>query len=748
MTADRKAKQLAILEQLAREVEQEELQEKEARDLNTVEEDTQVPEEFTEAVPDAWGEDKRLELKAERQAEEDSYLKKLNIVSVYKKLTGNNVKLSGGENEKLVFCPTADHHNSNSEAACINTAKGTWVCYGQCEDGGGVIDMVAAANGVPFGKKLKGTDYAKAKQKTLEDFCGWVFERSGKGWVGKSPEAQQREREEFEAEAGISSENTDEPSPEDVASGLGFSIAAIDDDLPSIGPTSFAKSEFGIKEEDQPEKPAPVVEAPPTSLETKPPRGVEQPRPRLASVPDIEDEYDDFDDVLLPEIDGIWEHLPEGTPLHEYMRVTRDMKVPKEFCLFRGLQLLALSAGPYARGKVGRAFKPTLSVLFVGVTGAGKSQSRWVMNEVLDHIVFKWNASPPTGGLYGEHTGVKKLVEPGSGEYLIDQMSEEVQNGAKFKVRDVMGDLEVDELSRFMAKGMTQGSTLIGVFQELDNDPKLDLVVSAGSRSGGGDTVAINPNVVFSAGVQPSALGRLVGKGNIGNGLLARFEVVTGNKVYGGDPFDSGMKDTDHCQDLYTDVAVYYMNKTEQNGKTVRKLFYINVHDDARDEMRAAAATIERWQRGEDIKSRFDLKLFKIATLFAINRRADFVMKEDIKAAMWVMEYLNRSTTMTGEKVVSTEGNEMEAAILAGISATVASGRTSSEAVVWNRTRGSSKGWDRSAFVKKLNELEERGEIISMMSQGKRGKKTKIYTVHGQAPLKVAKNTTQDRKSK
>ena len=310
-----------------------------------------------------------------------------------------------------------------------------------------------------------------------------------------------------------------------------------------------------------------------------------------------------------------------------------------------------------------------------------------------------------------------------------------------------MGELEVDELARFMGKGAVTGSSLIGIFQEMDNNPGLDGAIKAGSRSGG-VVMAFNPNLVFSAGVQPSALPKLIGKGNIGNGLLARFEIVTGNKIPGTDPFDNKLKDTDFCQELYTDVAAHYMRLISPEGKNVRKLYVIKVHDEARDEMRKAYRIVEQWKIDTDIKSRFDLKLFKLATLFAINRKASEVVKEDIQSAMWVMEYLNRSTTMTNDRVVTTEGNDMQDAIMTAISAMVASGQPASEGKIWSRTRGKSKGWDRMEFVKRLNFLEENGNLISSTSTGSRGPKSKIYAVQGQAPLKVVKPETTDRKSK
>ncbi|ANA85776.1 DNA helicase [Gordonia phage Woes] len=738
-----KASQHPILAKLIAEVEQEEAQERQEQELKVVESDAVVPDEFKEAAPDVWSDKEAWrKRKAEQQAEEDDALNALRIREVYEKLTGNKVnpKRTGGKNEILVFCPSSDHHNTNTEAACINIQKNTWVCYGQCDNGGGVVDMVAAANGLVYGKQSKGKDFAKAKQITLEQFCGWEFVKDGKGYVGKSPERLAQEAKEFSEEYGVpleepAEEPAEEPvkkkSAQEVAEELGFNLAAVDDDLPEIGPTSFSRKEFGADSD----KDEPHAEPTPTSdqsshiadqAEAKPASGdavgVHE-EPRVES-PALDPDIDTAD--LLPEISGVFENIPKGTALYEYMRVVEEMSIPKEFSLFRGLQLLSLSAGPYVRGRVGRPFKTTLSVLFVGATGAGKSQSRKPMNQVLDHIVYNWLPNPPSGRPYGTHTGVKRLIEPGSGEYLLQELSQEVEAGVPYKIQDVMADLEVDELSRFMGKGAMVGSSLVGIFQEMDNDPGLNAEIRAGSRSGG-TIIATNPNLVFSAGVQPKALPQLIGRGNIGNGLLARFEIVTGNKLIASDPFDDKMKDTDHCQELYTDIAAYYLGKVDPEGKGVRKLVYLDVHQSARDLMRQYYHTIEQWKHDDDIKSRFDLKLFKFATLFAVNRKADLVMREDIECAMWVMEYLNRSTTITGERTVVTQGGEIEDAITSAVSYYTARKGYATQGDINMKARVKKNGWDPADVWRRLDMLVERGEIVVAPSESRRGPKAARY---------------------
>lgn len=732
MTDDRLAKQRAAIEQARAMLAAEEKRKAEAEELK--EDITDVPAELAEAVPDVFDEDKGyIKDRAEQREREDSYLKRLNILAMYKKLTGHDAKRSGGQNEKLVFCPSASHHNTNSEAACINTVKKTWVCYGQCDDGGGVIDMVAAANNMPFGKQLKGKDYAQAKQLVLEKYCGWKFEKTAQGWVGKSPEEQEAEVKAFEKDYG-----TLPPLPEEDDDEEGDS-SDDDDNLPTLGKVKIKQPTRGYQ-------PKTVIEGPGPVLESS--------HPHLAPVPSPEPIEDDADGSgpleKLPELDDIWKYIPEGTPLYEFMVAVEEMPVPKEFSLFRGLQLLSLSAGPYVRGKVGRIFKTTLSVLFVGSSGAGKSQSRGAMNQVLDHVCYKWIPVPPNGTKYGIHSGVKRLIEPGSGEFLLQELSTEQNENGNYKIADVMADLEVDELSRFMGKGNVTGSSLVGVFQEMDNDPTLDSEVRAGSRSGG-VVIAKNPNMVFSAGVQPNALKHLVGRQNISNGLLARFEIVTGNRIISDDPFESKIKDITRAQELYTDLVVYYAGKTDPDSKGVRKLFVIDVDRSARDAMKRSYRYVEELKEDQDIKSRFDLKLFKLATLFAINRKADLVMQEDVEAAHWLMEYLNRSSTLTAEKVAQVEGNAMDDAILKWSLYWTEKQGYVTRGKIDNKIDVKKNGWDNAVVSKRIEALIDSGYLLVDPRSGKRGPASRRL-VHpdgiSRADLKVIKQGQEPSRSR
>ncbi|UTN91164.1 DNA binding protein [Gordonia phage PokyPuppy] len=745
-----------ILEMLKEKVAREEAEAAAKAELETVESEAEVPSEFSEAAPDVWDDDNDWrKRKAEQQAEEDDALKSLRVREVYERLTGRKVdpKRSGGKNEILVFCPSADHDNSNTEAACINTVKNTWVCYGQCDNGGGVVDMVAAAHGLPYGKSSKGKEFAKAKQITLEELCGWQFVREGKAYVGKSPQTQQREAAEFEATYTQAAEEVVEEikshvvSREEVAKKLGFSLDAVDDDLPSIGATKFDRSEFGA------DAPAEVVKVkpyrePPASLVTSPASSSE--RPTLHSVPqevtNDEDEEDLETQELLPEIEGIFDNIPQDTPLYEFMYATNHLATPKEFLLFRGLQLLALSSGAYVRGSVaGRHFKPSLACMFIASSGAGKSESNEYLASVLDDDAYTWRTFSPTSGQYMWNSGVKSFRDPGSGEYLLQVLSQVKNDSGVHKVRDVTMHLDIDELAQLMSKGAIKGSSLITTIQKFDNSGGVNHSISTGSM-GMGEQKAVNPNVIISAGTQAAVLGRLLGQGNIGNGLMARFEIVTGNRAPERKSFRLKPVNLSYAQELYVDIAKKYLNGADQ---AKRNLIVIPFNDECEDEFDRINYKMQKLKLTSDAKSRFDLKFRKFCLLFAINSGRTEVMLEDLRSAEWIMDYLDRTTSMTAEKTVTSEGNEMEDGILAAAAGAIEykDKGYATEGDLWMRSSGKKKGWDKDAFRRKVEKLVEFGELVVDPRTAARGPKGHRYVLPGSPTLKAVPNT-KNRKTK
>ncbi|AKJ71901.1 putative primase [Tsukamurella phage TIN4] len=690
-------------------------------------ESVEVPVEFADAAPVLFEEHSYAGRRAEQQSEEDSALKKLQITQIYRKLTGDaRPKLNnGGKNELLIFCPASGHNNTSSEAAWMNVNKNTWTCA-VCDNGGGIIDMVAAANGMTFGKASKGKDFAKAKQLTLEKFCGWTFERDKLGYVGKSPAKKKQEIEAFEAEFGKlpDTDDDDEESHRvaQVTKPAGMDYAEGDEDLPSIGPTKFSTKDFGVT---QPGTPAAQTKVEPTPIKKPEPTRLEAKPSSLASVTAIrpvETEDEDHDDnEVLPEIGGVFDHLPKGTPVYEFMWATKDVSYPKEFMLFRALQLVAAAAGPYVRGALNstNTFKPSISCLYVAGSGVGKSQSFNYISEIAEHDAFKWRVLSASTGSYQLHSGVKLIKEVGSGEYLIKQLSQHESESGPQKIRDVVALAEFDEMASIMSKAAIKGSSLLTTIQRLENSGKVTHTVSTGSMSSG-ELSAVNPNPIIAMGTQPSVMSKILGGGNINNGFVARFDIVTGNPIIEEDEFNKPRVNLNHAAALYGDLATKYLNGGDQEK---RDLVYIHFAPECEKEFNRINVKMQKLKATSDVKSRFDLKFRKYCLLFALNADRDQIIPADLRAAEWIMEYLDRTATMTNAKTVNTEGNEMEEGILRAIAkASAYQGKGyATMGQIWLRSQGARKGWDKDALVKRVERLIDRGDVAVDPKTASRG---------------------------
>jgi hypothetical protein len=142
--------------------------------------------QFMDSVPDvsadATEDNKRLEIVDRQQ-----FIDRISILDVYKKLTGNSVRVSAGQTNSIMgFCVSPSHNNTNSEAMQMSTDN-TWVCHA-CEQGASQVGMVAFSMGVAEvgSGKLRGQSYAKAEEQLLQMF-GWEKHKLSNGKTAMTP---------------------------------------------------------------------------------------------------------------------------------------------------------------------------------------------------------------------------------------------------------------------------------------------------------------------------------------------------------------------------------------------------------------------------------------------------------------------------------------------------------------------------------------------------------------------------------
>ena len=420
-------------------------------------------------------------------------------------------------------CPTPGHTDTNPSAS-LNTKTGLWVCFG-CEAGGDIYTL----GGIKFGMDEHSSDLPALKRKMAEDLTGKSFIEHGPYSVIDIPavrelvDAENRERERREEEDNRALQEKLQ-AKEQQAQALEQEYQAEMDEFTRMLEDSELVDEPAPRTPGTPTDSAattaPTVDAPATlDLPANP-----NPQP-AKDQPAESSQTPNYDHLMVPppQFTGYDGLLAPGTFLADYYAATSQDKYANDFHFFNGLVGLSLAIGRKATLRDEQPIIGNLYVCFVANTGAGKSKTgSWLSRVVNSGIPFV--PSDP------DRLGVKLLNDPGSGEYLLDQMVDEVvptpgvpasPTAPSTDTGRVKALLAYDELSKLAAKSGREGNTLLTMVTELYDTRR----AATGSRSSK-PVVAIDPYLVVTANVQPSALRKMFNKDNISSGFLNRWLFV------------------------------------------------------------------------------------------------------------------------------------------------------------------------------------------------------------------------------
>lgn len=569
--------------------------------------------EYDDAIPE-------IGTSVDVRAEEDEAIKSIDMFTIYEHVTGRkaNRKMNGGTNNYLQFCPTAGHDNKESEASWLDPVKGTWVCMGQCGDGGGRLDMFAAGRGMNFGKSLKGAEYSKAKNEYLIELCGWERGPDGRA---KSPNQAKAEAEEFERVIEINQRQ----------------VPKVEEDSSSTGTDEEESNVISLDE-----------------------RRAENADAGSDTLPN------------LGTLDDILGHLPAGSPVYEYVKTYAVNGAPHEFDLFNGLMLIGMCGGPFLRGVGHRGpFNASFWQLRVAPPGSGKSQAKHSVNSILKLAELAWiSLKPAVQGDYGIARGVRP-INPASGEALIDFFAKAGEGESRYDIRDVTGWWALDEYASLSAKSAIRGSSLMSMLMDFDAVGRTeDDVVDSSEAIGRVSSKAHNPLLFVSANIQPNRIQKVIGEEGRDNGLVSRFDVISSNHreeelsistvEFVSDP------DAARVREKFREVVEKYTDKMRADeGLGPGEALRIGINPAAH---KAYDKLYNKYSKPEDdAHSRFSLKALRYCLLFAMNSLHDEVMLEDVQRAEWVMKFLERSTALLAKKVTSTKYTDLDERVMKAI---------------------------------------------------------------------------------
>lgn len=411
----------------------------------------------------------------------DRVIDNIDILDAYRRWIGKTIAphRSGKREGIHVSCPLPNHPDKNP-SAWVNLDKKTWYCGG-CDVGGDVIDLAAIHFGM--GDYKSGKNFGEIRKRIAQDY-GYTFVpvpgRAEPAIVAPAPEVE-------------APEPPAPPAP----------VAVVPPASPE--PTSDLA-------------PVPATVAPP-----------------LASVSSIEPAEEDDDDQLdLPGLD--WrEIVTPDTFLDAYMRQVSHDDVPEEYHLWLGLMAIGMAIGRDVTLQDRRPVMGNLFVCILGRTGVGKSRATEHVNR-LTQMAIPWSPSDPLS------RGVKPISTPSSGENMIFQFSQTIQDPSNPKVvigyQPIRGIVDYNELSGLVGRGNRQGSTVKSTLMQFFDASKT--ISSASMTHGAMRAEDAFASVLTTA--QPRALRELLTQSDLDSGFLNRWIFVTGKmkprEAFGGTEID------------------------------------------------------------------------------------------------------------------------------------------------------------------------------------------------------------------
>ena len=370
-----------------------------------------------------------------------------------------------------------------------------------------------------------------------------------------------------------------------------------------------------------------------------------------ATEAEVIDLYDDGDrEIILPSLD--WRPVVHpDTFLDAYMKACIQDDVPEEYHLFHGMLALGFAVGRDVRLS---DLVPVYSNLFVctlGRSGAGKSNARYHLDQLLaTALPHDW--SDPNS------KGVRKITSPGSAEVLIHHFQKPITDPSDPKkiigYAPVRGLIDFNEFSSLVARTNRQGSALAPTLMQF-YDMERQIATSSMTH---GTKEATEPFASCLTTTQPLSLRKLFNGYDDASGFLNRYLFVPGTTkervAIGGVRVDIGPA-VEPLQNIAGWAGSFLGNEMVEWSPEASKLFTQFFHDQIEPDKNKA---------GNDLLVRIDLTLKKLVLLFSINQHQKTVHEQAVKDAIYCYDFLKESYQLSAGQIGNTLTNEVSEAVL------------------------------------------------------------------------------------
>lgn len=662
------------------------------------------PESYADAIPDVNTE------KPESVRLSDSIVE--NVIGhadplvVFQRWGKGDTPRNISSDEVQFRCPTPAHADHNPSAS-LNTKTGLWVCFG-CEASGDIYTL----GGMKFGMDEHSSDLPALKRKMASDLTGKSFIEHGPYSVLDVPavrglvdsENQERERREAEDNRALheklqAKEVAKEQHEADLDEYMNELSALLNDDLvpePERAATAPA-----------PDTPTDAPVAPTTDNHDGPhPEPVETQSSEPASpAPTSPTPQPGTNNSLLtppPGFTGYDELLKPGTFLSEFYNSCKKDTNPNDFHFFHGLAGLGFASGRNVALADQRPVMGNLFLCFAADTGSGKSQSNEYLSEVLK-AGLPWDET--------HRDGVKIIGKPGSGEVLIDQMTDKVVvnpvTGVPTKGR-VKGYLNYDELTQLIKQGSRQGSTIDSILTSMYDGGD----ASSASRAAGIVT-AHEPYLTMTSNIPPDTMREMFTQGSATSGFLNRFTFININE---------------YKQQRAMGVPVipdydYLGSKLGEIAKWAQSPVMVMPDDDAVElieqffNMELARYSPRTGNSVDPMMVRIELMFKKFMLLFAVNEMSETLTREHVEKAIKLYWIIKPGLERTSDSVGKSATSVLEDTIVEKVTDYFKKhGEAITEGDIWNRHCKimrvvKREGLERYQFEQALKSLVRTGEL-------------------------------------
>ena len=309
--------------------------------------------------------------------------------------------------------------------------------------------------------------------------------------------------------------------------------------------------------------------------------------------------------------------------LRAYVDETSKDDVPEEFHLWCALAVLSVAVGRKATIPEPSPITGNLAICLTGATTVGKSRA---LSHAVDlvHSTLPWD---------GTEEGVKVIDHPGSGEHLVKQHVNEIEDPSNPKKATgvfvpVKSIVRFEELSTFAGKSGARGSTLGQMVMALANG---DRRIGRGSMTHGTDLAKDAFSTVVTT-TQPRSLQYLFGDRERVSGLLNRFLFIQGvpkkRRARGGATLNLSIA-KEHLRRI-RDWAAQKDHALVWDGDAGR------LFDDVFENQIAPLQEKDE----TSLLGRLDLTMKRLILLFACNGRSDSIRLEHVQSAVALLDYL------------------------------------------------------------------------------------------------------------